>query len=107
MAQQLQPSERNELEITDLCKLYLQKDQLTVEILSRGTAWLDAGTHESLLQAANYIYTIEERQGMMSSCPEEMAFRLGFIPREQLGKLADEYANTRYGDYLKNLARSG
>ena len=100
----LQPSARGELEITDLNRLYLARGQLRVEVLGRGVAWLDAGTHESLLQAANFVQTVEDRQGMMISCPEEIAFRMGFIDATQLHRLADNMADNGYGEYLLRLA---
>ena len=100
----LQPSARGELEITDLNRLYLARGQLRVELLGRGVAWLDAGTHESLLQAANFVQTVEERQGMMISCPEEIAYRMGFIDVDQLHRLADNMADNGYGEYLLRLA---
>lgn len=102
-AENLQPSKRGELEITDINKIYLEEDKLHVEILGRGIAWLDAGTHHSLLQAAIFIQAIEERQGMMISCPEEIAFRLGFISKERLGELVKGMGDNRYGDYLSRL----
>lgn len=102
---QLKPSKRGELEITDLNQLYLQERKLKVELLGRGFAWLDAGTHETLLQAANFIQAIEERQGIMISCPEEIAFRKGFINSEQLAKLAEARQGNRYGHYLFQLLR--
>ena len=83
---------------------YLAKGSLRVEVLGRGVAWLDAGTHESLLQAANFVQAVEERQGMMISCPEEIAFRLGFIDRVQLFELAKQLESNRYGVYLLRLA---
>ncbi len=104
LAEGLAPSARGELEITDLNLMYLRQGQLQVEIMGRGYAWLDAGTHESLLQAANFIQTVEERQGMMISCPEEIAFRMGFIDQEQLRKLARQLNHNRYGEYLMRLA---
>ncbi|MEJ5224872.1 MAG: glucose-1-phosphate thymidylyltransferase RfbA [Anaerolineales bacterium] len=104
LAESLAPSARGELEITDLNLMYLRQGQLQVEIMGRGYAWLDAGTHESLLQAANFIQTVEERQGMMISCPEEIAFRMGFIDQEQLRKLARQLNHNRYGEYLMRLA---
>ncbi len=104
MAESLQPSMRGELEITDLNLRYLEKKQLHVEIMGRGYAWLDAGTHESLLQAATFIQAVEERQGMMISCPEEIAFRMGFIDQDQLRSLALNLSHNRYGDYLMRLA---
>jgi len=104
MAANLQPSARGELEITDLNHIYLDKGQLRVEVLGRGTAWLDAGTHESLLQASTFIQAVEDRQGMMISCPEEIAYRMGYIDQAQLQVLADELKNNSYGQYLERLA---
>jgi len=104
-AQQLKPSQRGELEITDLNKKYLLDDSLKVNVLGRGIAWLDAGTHESLLQASNFVQAVEERQGLMISCPEEIAYRMGFIDKKQLFELANELKNNPYGDYLINLAQ--
>jgi glucose-1-phosphate thymidylyltransferase len=101
-AENLAPSARGELEITDLNCAYLERGELNVEVLGRGVAWLDAGTHESLLQAAQFVQTLEERQGMMISCPEEIAYRLGFIDREKLLKQAKSI-NNQYGDYLLRL----
>lgn len=103
-AEGLQPSARGELEITEINQIYLDREQLQVMELGRGVAWLDAGTPQSLLQAANFIQAVENRQGMMISSPEEIAFRLGYIDREQLLELANNYQGTRYGHYLKNLA---
>jgi glucose-1-phosphate thymidylyltransferase len=103
-AQQVKPSQRGELEITDLNRKYLQDGSLKVNVLGRGIAWLDAGTHESLLQAANFVQTVEERQGLMISCPEEIAYRMKFIDKKQLIRLANEIKNNPYGDYLQNLA---
>ena len=100
----LQPSPRGELEITDLNRIYLEEGSLKVKILGRGVAWLDAGTHESLLQASVFVQTVEERQGLMVSCPEEIAFRMGFIDKQQLLRLGEEISNNQYGDYLKKLA---
>ena len=104
-AQSLKPSKRGELEITDLNQLYLDRGELKVVVLGRGTAWLDAGSPESLLQAANFIQAVEERQGMMISCPEEIAYRLDFIDKDQLLKLAAKHKNTKYGSYLEDLAQ--
>jgi glucose-1-phosphate thymidylyltransferase len=101
-AESLAPSERGELEITDLNCIYLEKRDLNVEVLGRGVAWLDAGTHESLLQAAQFVQTLEERQGMMISCPEEIAYRLGFIDKQTLIEQAKQI-NNQYGDYLLSL----
>jgi glucose-1-phosphate thymidylyltransferase len=100
----LEPSGRGELEITDVNMTYLQRGQLLVEPMGRGVAWLDAGTHESLLQAANFVQAVEERQGMMISCPEEIAYRMGFIDAQELSQLAVEMDNNRYGQYLLRLA---
>lgn len=103
-AKQLKPSRRGELEITDLNRLYLEEGSLTVRLLGRGMAWLDTGTHESLLQASNFIHTIESRQGLKVSCPEEIAYKRGFIDKAQLLKLAEGLKNNSYGQYLFNLA---
>lgn len=104
IAASLEPSGRGELEITDVNMTYLQRGQLLVEPMGRGVAWLDAGTHESLLQAANFVQAVEERQGMMISCPEEIAYRMGFINAQELSQLAVEMDNNRYGQYLLRLA---
>ncbi len=103
IASELQPSKRGELEITDLNKVYLQAGELRVDIMGRGVAWLDAGTHESLLQAANFVQAVEDRQGMMISCPEEIAFRMGYIGEKELMDLAQKFSSNQYGDYLRNL----
>lgn len=103
-AKALKPSARAEIEITDLNKVYLEMGQLQVQKLGRGIAWLDAGTHESLLQAANFIQTVQERQGIMISCPEEIAYRMGFISRDMLMEIASSYQNNGYGEYLMQLA---
>ncbi|MCK4699880.1 MAG: glucose-1-phosphate thymidylyltransferase, partial [Bacteroidales bacterium] len=95
---------RGELEITDLNKLYLEEDRLQVKLLGRGNAWLDTGTHKSLLQASNYIATLEERQGLKVSCIEEIAFIRGYIDRKQLTKLAKPLKKNQYGQYLLRLA---
>ncbi|MBF0282929.1 MAG: glucose-1-phosphate thymidylyltransferase RfbA [Magnetococcales bacterium] len=99
----LQPSPRGELEITDVNNAYLAQGALRVQKLGRGVAWLDTGTHESLLQAAQYIQVIQERQGLMVSCPEEIAYRMGFIDASQLARLAAPLANNGYGRYLQRL----
>lgn len=104
LASSLKPSPRGEIEITDLNQLYLDQGSLQVDVLGRGTAWLDAGTHESLLQAANFVMAVEERQGMMISCPEEIAFRMGYIGRDDLLRLAKAMDNNEYGKYLLRLA---
>jgi glucose-1-phosphate thymidylyltransferase len=103
-ARSLKPSPRGEIEITDLNRVYLERGELQVIQLGRGVAWLDAGTHESLLQAANFIQAVEERQGLMISSPEEIAYRKGFIDREQLVKLAGQLGNNGYGKNLLRLA---
>jgi glucose-1-phosphate thymidylyltransferase len=101
-AESLQPSPRGELEITDLNCKYLQRGELQVQPLGRGIAWLDAGTHESLLQAAGFVQAVEDRQGMMISCPEEIAFRMEYIGREELRRQAEKI-NNQYGAYLMRL----
>lgn len=106
IAESLTPSARGEIEITDLNRIYLERKQLRVKTFGRGVAWLDAGTHESLIQAALFIQTIQERQGLMISCPEEIAYRMGFIDREQLLKLGRELSSNGYGQYLLDLAKS-
>lgn len=103
IAAQLKPSPRGEIEITDVNRAYLQRGLLRVDPIGRGVAWLDAGTHESLLQAANFVQAVEDRQGMMISCPEEIAFRLGFIDANQLRRQAERYRNNQYGAYLLQL----
>jgi glucose-1-phosphate thymidylyltransferase len=103
LAAALKPSARGELEITDLNREYLRRGRLRVEMLGRGIAWLDAGTHESLLQAANFVQAVEERQGLMISCPEEIAHRMGFITVQQLRALAELMAGNAYGSYLLRL----
>jgi glucose-1-phosphate thymidylyltransferase len=103
-AKSLKPSARGELEITDLNRMYLEEDRLKVRIMGRGMAWLDTGTHESLLQASNYIYTIEERQGLKVSCIEEIAYKRGYIDKEQLIRLAEPLLKNQYGEYLMNIA---
>jgi len=103
-AEHLRPSPRGELEITDINRIYLDRGSLHVQQLGRGIAWLDAGTHETLLQAANFVQTVEERQGLMIGCPEEVAYRVGFITRQQLIELALPLKQNSYGDYLLRLA---
>jgi glucose-1-phosphate thymidylyltransferase len=103
-AKSLKPSARGELEITDLNRLYLEENRLNVKLLGRGFAWLDTGTHDSLLQASNFIATIEQRQGLKVSCIEEIAYKKGFISREQLIALAQPLSKNQYGEYLLRLA---
>jgi len=102
-AESLKPSARGEIEITDLNKVYLEQKQLKVRSFGRGVAWLDAGTHESLLQAASFIQTIQERQGLMISCPEEIAYKMGYISKEQLRELGETLSGNSYGEYLLSL----
>jgi glucose-1-phosphate thymidylyltransferase len=104
IARSLKPSARGELEITDLNKVYLEKGQLNAKLFGRGIAWLDAGTHQSLLQAGSFIQTIQERQGLMISCPEEIAYRMGYISKEQLCELGKELAGNAYAEYILALA---
>lgn len=103
IARTLKPSARGELEITDINNIYLRQGRLRVEKLGRGYAWLDTGTHESLLQAANFVQTIEERQGLKICCPEEIAFRMGYISADQLINQAEPVKKNGYGRYLLNL----
>jgi len=103
-ALRLGPSARGELEITDINRIYLEQGRLRVTPLGRGIAWLDAGTHENLLQAANFVQAVEARQGLMIGCPEEVAYRMGFITRQQLIDLAQPLKHNGYGDYLLRLA---
>jgi len=103
IAERLPYSARGELEITDVNRVYMERGLLRVEVMGRGIAWLDAGTHESLLQASNFIQAVEERQGIVISCPEEIAYRMGYIGREQLERIARGMANNRYGRFLLQL----
>ncbi len=103
VAEQLKPSSRGELEITDLNRWYLERGQLRTEVLGRGIAWLDTGTHDSLLDASNFIHTLEHRQGLKVSCPEEIAYRLGYIDEAQLRELAAKIGKSSYGHYLLRL----
>ena len=102
-AKNLKPSARGELEITDLNRIYLEKNKLNVEVLGRGFAWLDTGTHRSLLQAGQYVQTIEENQGIKIACLEEVAFRMGFLTKEQIKETANKYKKNEYYSYVKNL----
>ncbi|MCB0320304.1 MAG: glucose-1-phosphate thymidylyltransferase, partial [Bdellovibrionales bacterium] len=106
-AKSLKPSARGELEITDLNNVYLQKGQLEVEKLGRGVAWLDTGTHDSLLQAADFVRALETRQGLMVGAIEEIAFHLGLIDKQQLVKLAEPLLKSTYGEYLMRIAEEG
>ena len=105
MAKSLKPSPRGELEITDLNRLYLEQEKLNVEIMGRGFAWLDTGTHDSLLEASQFIATLENRQGLKVACPEEIAYRRGWINASQLEKLAAPLSNNGYGQYLQRVLK--
>ena len=105
LARDLPPSARGELEITDLNRLYLERGDLAVETLGRGSAWLDTGTHESLLEAAEFVRVLEGRQGLKVCCPEEIAYRMGFIDADQLAQLAEPLKKNEYGQYLLGIAR--
>jgi glucose-1-phosphate thymidylyltransferase len=104
IAANLQPSPRGELEITDVNRIYMEKRELSVEVMSRGIAWLDTGTHDSLLEASAFVQTIEKRQGLKVACPEEIAYRAGFIDAGQLEALAVNIRND-YGEYLREILR--
>lgn len=106
IASGLRPSARGEYEITDVNRVYLKRGLLRVEVLGRGTAWLDTGTHDSLLDAAAYVRTVQKRQGLMIACPEEIAFRRGYIDAEQVLRLASNLDKTDYGTYLQDLVKS-
>jgi glucose-1-phosphate thymidylyltransferase len=103
----LRPSGRGELEITDLNRAYLEAGRLTVELLGRGVAWLDTGTHDALLQASDFVSVVEQRQGLKIGAPEEAAYRMGFIDAAQLQRLAEPLAKSTYGEYLLQIAREG
>jgi glucose-1-phosphate thymidylyltransferase len=104
-ARQVQPSERGELEITEVQRAYMERGELRAEVMGRGVAWLDAGTHQSLMQAAQFVQAVQERQGLMISCPEEIAYRLGYISADELAALAEEMGDNQYSAYLLDLAR--
>jgi glucose-1-phosphate thymidylyltransferase len=106
IAQRLKPSPRGELEITDVNRVYLERGDLHVECLGRGTAWLDTGTHDSLLEAGTFVQVLEARQGLKVACPEEIAWRMGFIDAAQLARLAEPLRNSGYGKYLQSLLES-
>lgn len=105
IAAQIKPSARGELEITDVNKIYLQQNKLKVQLMGRGIAWLDTGTHDSMLQASNFVQIVQQRQGLMISCPEEIAYRLGWITAEQLLQMAEPLKKNHYGDYLIRLVK--
>ena len=107
LTKNLKPSPRGELEITDLNRLYLEQQQLHVEIMGRGYAWLDTGTHDSLLEASQYVATLENRQGLKVACPEEIAFRQKWINAQELETLAQPLAKNGYGQYLLKILREG
>ncbi|MGM0472353.1 MAG: glucose-1-phosphate thymidylyltransferase RfbA [Bacillota bacterium] len=106
IAKNLEPSKRGELEITDINREYLTREQLRVQLLGRGMAWLDTGTHDGLLKAANFVETIQKRQGLYISCIEEIAYRMGYINKEDLLDLAEPLSKTDYGQYLKSIAKN-
>ena len=103
ISKSISPSPRGELEITDVNKVYLEQGRLRVELFDRGTAWLDTGTFQSLLDAANFIKVLQDRQGLKIGCPEEVAYRKGFIGANQLARLADNYGKSSYGTYLYRI----
>ena len=107
IAASIRPSARGELEITDVNNVYLQRGKLRVELLGRGMAWLDTGTHESLLQAGNFVQTIEQRQGLKIGCPEEVAYNMGFLTAAEVEERAQRYKNSDYGTYLLELIKKG
>ena len=106
IADSLKPSARGELEITDINRTYLETESLQVRVLSRGIAWLDTGTHESLMQAAQYIQVLQERQGLMVACPEEVAYSMGYIQADDVARLATRMKDNGYGQYLLSLVNS-
>lgn len=104
-AQNIKPSQRGELEITDLNRVYLKQGKLKVEVLPRGTAWLDTGTFDSLADASNFIRTVQKRQGLSIGCPEEIAWRAGWLSNDDLHSIATKFAKSGYGDYLMHLLK--
>lgn len=106
-AKNLKPSDRGELEITELNKIYLEHKELTVELMGRGTAWLDTGTHDSMLQASNFVQTVEQRQGLKIASPEEVAWRMNYVTDDELMKLAKPLVKSGYGEYLQKLLKRG
>nr|NIP14948.1 glucose-1-phosphate thymidylyltransferase [Pseudomonadales bacterium]NIX08237.1 glucose-1-phosphate thymidylyltransferase [Pseudomonadales bacterium] len=107
IAKSIKPSARGELEITDVNNVYLSQGALNVQVMARGMAWLDTGTHDSLLEAAHFIQTLEKRQGLKVGCPEEIAWRAGWINDDALASLAAPLAKSGYGDYLTGLLETG
>jgi glucose-1-phosphate thymidylyltransferase len=105
IAAQIKPSGRGELEITDVNRMYLLQGRLKAQLLGRGIAWLDTGTHDSMLQASNFVQIVQQRQGLMISCPEEIAYRLGWITADQVLKTAEPLKKNHYGDYLIRLVK--
>ena len=105
IAEAIKPSARGELEITDVNRVYLEKQQLSVEIMGRGFAWLDTGTHDSLLDAAGFIATLQKRQGLMVACPEEIAYRQGWVSAEAVEKVAAQLSKNSYGQYLSKILK--
>jgi glucose-1-phosphate thymidylyltransferase len=105
IAASIKPSARGELEITDVNRTYLDKNELSVEIMGRGFAWLDTGTHDSLLDAAGFIATLQKRQGLMVACPEEIAYRQGWISADVVQKVASQLSNNSYGQYLNKILK--
>jgi glucose-1-phosphate thymidylyltransferase len=103
IARALRPSPRGELEITDVNRVYLERQALAVEVFGRGVAWLDTGTHEALLEASNFVETLEKRQGLKIACPEEIAYRMGYIDANQLLALAAQMGKSEYADYLREI----
>jgi glucose-1-phosphate thymidylyltransferase len=106
IARNLKPSARGELEITDVNRVYLERGKLHVEVMGRGTAWLDTGTHESLIEAGTFVHVLESRQGLKFACPEEIAWRMGYIDADQVRRLAEPMKHSSYGHYLLEIIES-